>query len=114
MSPRDWTLRIEDILESMDRIQQYTQGMSFTEFSSDRKTVEAVVYNLVIVGEAATHVPEGIVSAHPDVPWEKMRAMRNVIVHTYFGVRKQIVWETVKNDLPELVPLLKRLLPEGP
>jgi uncharacterized protein with HEPN domain len=103
-------MRIEDILGAIAAIQEYTRGMTFEAFSGDRKTIHAVNHNFVVIGEAAGNVPEAIVASHPEVPWDKMRAMRNIIVHAYFGVRKEIVWETIQTNLPPLVPLLRNLL----
>lgn len=110
MSPRDWRVRIDDILEAIRTIRGYTEGMTYDSFSADLKTVHAVVHNFTVIGEAATAVPEDIRARHPELPWDKMRTMRNVLVHVYFGIRRDIVWETVQSDLPPLVPLLERLL----
>ena len=73
MPHRDWKFRIEDILDAVCAIQQYTQGMEFKTFTEDRKTVDAVVRNLIIIGEAAVHVPEDICLKYPEVPWHDMR-----------------------------------------
>jgi uncharacterized protein with HEPN domain len=110
MPPRKWELRIEDILASIKRIMAYTQQLDFDQFRSDTKTVDAVVRNFEIIGEAAAHVPEEIVADHPEIPWQDMRDMRNVLAHEYFGISEKIVWDTVQDDLPPLIPQLKRLL----
>ncbi|MBW1778915.1 MAG: DUF86 domain-containing protein, partial [Deltaproteobacteria bacterium] len=78
MPDRKWGLRIRDILASIERIIKYTGKMDFEQFRSDTKTVDAVVRNFEIVGEAAAHVPEEIVDDHPEIPWQDMRDMRNV------------------------------------
>ena len=83
--------------------------MDFTAFQNDRKTVDAVVRNLTIIGEAAARVPEKAVRAYPDVPWAEMRAMRNLVVHEYFGVSDRILWDTVRTNLPSLVAPLKAI-----
>jgi uncharacterized protein with HEPN domain len=72
--------------------------------------VDAVIRNFIIIGEAATHVPEEVVSAHPEIPWRDMRDMRNFVVHEYFGISDKIIWDTVQNNLPPLINLLKPLL----
>lgn len=110
MPSREWSFRIEDILNSIDTIQGYTEGMTLEEFVADRKTVDAVIRQFAIIGEAACHVPEDICLAHPEIPWKEMRAMRNYIVHVYFGVKDQIIWETVQKDIPSLPPLLRKLI----
>ena len=84
--------------------------MTYEDFMADRKTVDAVVRNLIIIGEAAIHIPEDICLSHQAVPWPDMRAMRNFVVHEYFGVSDRILWDTVKIDLPPLVPGLKEIV----
>jgi hypothetical protein len=111
--PREWRLRLTDILESIARIQQYTRGMSLEAFAQDTKTMDAVIRNITIIGEAARHVPDDIMQRHPQVPWADMRDTRNILVHVYFGVKTDVLWETIQNDLPPLVPLLRELLEGG-
>lgn len=111
MPPRDWTLRIEDILAAIEKIERYTAGMTAEAFRGDEKTVDAVVRNLMIVGEAAQHIPPEVLERAPQIAWADMRGMRNIVVHEYFGVSLDILWETAKVDLPPLVPLLRSLLP---
>lgn len=110
MPHRDWKLRIKDIVDAINAIQGYTEGMKYKTFVADRKTVDAVIRNLTVIGEAAGHVPDDIVSAYPDIPWRDMRDMRNFVVHEYFGISDKIIWDTVYNNLPPLIPLLKPLL----
>lgn len=110
MPPRDWKLRIADILDAIAAIQEFTHDLDYDAFVSDRKTVDAVLRNLTVIGDAATYVPDDIVALHPEVPWREMRDMRNIVVHAYFGVNPRIVWDTIQMNLPPLVPLLRRLL----
>ena len=110
MPPRGWRLRIEDILEAIAKIRRYTTGKTFETFARDEKTIDAVVRNLVLIGEATQHVPQDVMSAGQEIPWSKMSAMRHILVHEYFGVSLPIVWETVCHDLPPLVEPLERLL----
>ncbi len=93
MRCRDWKFRIEDILEAITAARTYTAGMDLDGFIRDRRTVDAVVRNLIIIGEAAVHVPEEVCQRSPDVPWIDMRAMRNFIVHEYFGVSEKVIWD---------------------
>ncbi len=109
MPPRDWRLRVQDILEAIAAIEEYTRGMDYEAFTSDRKTVDAVLRNLTVIGEAATYVPDDIVALHPEVPWREMRDMRNVVVHAYFGVNTRIVWDTIQLNLHPLIDPLQRL-----
>jgi uncharacterized protein with HEPN domain len=108
--PRDWRLRIEDILEAAGRVARYVEGKDLAAFDADDLTLDAVSRCLGIIGEAAKHIPEDIVAAHPEIPWAEMRAMRNVVVHEYFGVTNETLWKTAREDLPPLVESLKTLL----
>jgi uncharacterized protein with HEPN domain len=108
--PRDWQLRIEDILESIARIQRYLEGMDQVGFIGDDRTMDAVVRNFGIIGEAASHLPKDILAAHPEIPWNRMKGLRNLVIHEYFGVSPEILWSTAKEDLPPLVGLLESLL----
>ena len=110
MPLRDWRMRIKDILDAVDTVQEYTEGMKYEAFVAHRKTVDAVIRNFIVIGEAATHVPEEVVVAHPEIPWKDMRDMRNFVVHEYFGISDKIIWDTVQNNLPPLMNLLKPLL----
>ena len=110
MSPRDWRLRVQDILDAIAAIQGYTAGMEYSVFTRDRRTVDAVLRNITVIGEAASRIPEAIQAASPEIPWADMRDMRNVVVHEYFGVNKQILWDTTQTDLPSLVGRLEGLL----
>ncbi len=113
MPPRDWRLRISDILEAITRIDLYTSGMNFALFAKDEKTVDAVVRNITVIGEAARSVPPIIVDAHPEIPWQDMCDMRNVVVHAYFGLNRQILWDTIQTNLQPLIPLLQNILKES-
>jgi uncharacterized protein with HEPN domain len=110
MPGRDWKLRIEDVLESIAKIQRYTAGITFETFASDEMRIDAVVRNITIIGEAARNIPTELQELYPQVPWDEMRGIRNVVVHECFGVSLPILWETVKQDLPLLMTLLKDIL----
>lgn len=109
MPSRDWMLRITDIIDAVTKIQQYTHNMTFNDFAGDQKTVDAVVRNIEIIGEAARHVPEQIRHRYAHMPWDEMRAVRNVVAHEYFGISLPILWETIQQDLPPLLPMLKTI-----
>jgi uncharacterized protein with HEPN domain len=111
--PRDWRLRVEDILEAVTRIANYTRGMTSETLAGDSRTFDAVVRNLEIIGEAAGHVDESVLRAAPEIPWDKMRGLRNVVAHQYFGVDPDIIWQTVEKDLPALAAPLRCLLERG-
>jgi uncharacterized protein with HEPN domain len=108
--PREWRLYIDDILASIARIEEYTHGLEFEEFERDLMRVEAVLHNFMIIGEAASRISPELQRRFPSVPWPKMRAMRNVIVHGYFAVELEVVWGTARTNLPALVPELQAAL----
>ena len=110
MPRRDWRFRIKDILDAVQAVQRYTEGITYEGFTTDRKTVDAVIRNLIVIGEAAEHVPDDVAFAHPEIPWKDMRDMRNFVIHEYFGVSDKILWDTLQKDLTPLVVLLKPLL----
>ena len=114
MSPRSGRERIQDILDAIAEIQTFVSGLSRAEFLGDAKTLKAVVANLVIIGEAARHVPDDVIQAHPDVPWPLMRGMRNRIIHAYYQVDATIVWDTCQSDLAPLMEPLQRILASLP
>lgn len=114
MPSRSWHPRIEDILEAIERIQTYTANLDEDAFAASNLVTDAVIRNCIIVGEAANHVPETIQSRYPDVPWAKMRGMRNMNVHEYFADDAAILWSTIQDDLPPLVPLPQTILTREP
>jgi uncharacterized protein with HEPN domain len=110
MPSRDWKLRIEDILEAIDDVGRFTQDMSFETFSADKKTVTAVLYSVAVIGEAARLVPSEVQGQHPEIPWREMGDIRNVVIHEYFGVDLDILWDAVHQELPPLVIPLKKMI----
>ena len=110
MSPRNWHDRIRDILDAIAEIQRFTQDMDYDTFKMDEKSIRAVEMNFIIIGEAASHITEEIEEKYPTIPWNLMRAMRNRIVHAYFNVDEKLMWDTITNDLPPLIPELEQLI----
>ena len=84
--------------------------MTFDEFAGDPKTLRAVIGDFIVIGEAAAAVPAEIASRHDRVPWAVMRAMRNTLVHAYFDVDPRVVWDTIHEDLPNIVAPLQSML----
>jgi uncharacterized protein with HEPN domain len=109
MSNRSANLLIEDIIECGTKIMDYTAGLSFEEFVSDGKTIDAVIRNFEIIGEAANRLPEEFKDLHPGIDWHRIRGFRNRIVHDYFGIDYSIVWQIRETFLPELLIKLKNL-----
>ncbi len=110
---RNWTVRVRHILEAMGRIRQYTDGMTEEAFLADQRTVDAVIRNLLVIGEAAGQVPPEARSSYPHVPWSLMQGMRHVLVHNYDMIRMDILWSTIRQDLPPLVAPMEQILKEN-
>ena len=106
---RNYLLFIEDILESINKINRYTKRISFEKFSQDDKTKDAVVRNFEIIGEAAKQLPEEIKNRFPDVEWKSMIDFRNVIIHEYFGIDLDIMWNIIKTKLPPLKSKIQKI-----
>ncbi len=102
MSERAVPLLLDDICAAAEKATRYIAGMSFDDFSQDEKTIDAVVRNLEIIGEAARQLPEAFRDAHREIEWHKVVGLRNRIVHEYFGVDLEIVWQILHHDLPRL------------
>jgi uncharacterized protein with HEPN domain len=96
MSERASYLLIEDIIDSAKKILDYTNNISFDEFTKDNKTIDAVIRNFEIIGEAANCLPENFKDKHTSIDWHRIRGFRNRIVHHYFGIDYSIVWEIKK------------------
>ena len=103
---RDIADYLADILQAIDDVAEFTDGMDFAEFSGDKKTVNAVIRSLEVLGEATKHIPAAFRKRHPEIPWSKMAGMRDVLIHDYMGVDHMTVWKVVKERLPEIRPLL--------
>ena len=99
-SQRDNILYLEDIYLAMDRIQEYIKGLDFIQFIRDYKTVDAVIRNLEVIGEASKNLSKEIKDNYPNVPWEEMYRLRNRISHEYFGIDYEIIWAIISRHLP--------------
>ena len=102
MSKRPINLLLNDIRQAIDRIEQYIKNLSFDAFSDDQKSVDAVVRNLEIIGEAASRLPDEFKEKYSEIEWYKVVGLRHRIVHEYFGIDLEIVWQILHRDLPEL------------
>ena len=106
---RDWRLRVQDILQAAQDIADFTEGLSFEDFQNNKMLVQSVLYNFVIIGEAAANIPDEIKAVHPEIPWRIMADMRNVMAHEYFQVSLAVVWQTLQRSLPPVIVRLKNL-----
>ena len=100
-----------DILLAARRVQEFTRGATYERFAKDALLQNAVMHVIQIIGEAANSISPEFKSAHPDVPWRSMSAMRHRLVHEYFRIMPERVWEVVEKDVPALVPLIEPLVP---
>ncbi len=109
---RDSRLYLNDIIESITKIKEYTNNLNLDTFVSNNLVIDAVIRNFEIIGEAAGHIPENIQSLYPEVPWYEMKGMRNIMAHEYFRVDLKIVWKTAHESLPALGLMVERVLKE--
>lgn len=109
MSNRDPELLINDMLESVEKINLYTSDYNFSQFKDDSKTIDAVVRNLEIIGEAANKLPDNTKEKTDQIKWRRIVGLRNRIIHEYFGVDLKIIWRIITQDLPEFEDQLKNL-----
>ena len=107
---RNVSLYIQDMLENMKDAEEFVQGMSREQFEADKKTVNAVLRSIAVIGEAAKNVPDQIRAQYPHVPWREMAGMRDKVIHFYFGVDKEIVWLVAKDRIPALRPTIEQIL----
>lgn len=110
MKHRSGGLYLQDIVQAMNHVEEYVRDFSYDDFVDDTRTVDAVIRNLLVIGEAAGKVPKAVRARHPEVPWSNMTGLRNILVHDYFGIDLTIVWRIVTKNLPATKPLIAGLL----
>ena len=107
---RNIALYLKDILQNMRDAEEFIQGFSYDQFASDKKTLNAVMRSIEVIGEAAKQVPDEIRLNYSSVPWKEMAGMRDKLIHFYFGVDREAVWLVVKERIPGLKPLIEQIL----
>ena len=110
--PRSYRLFLQDILTAAQKVEQYTRGKSFEDFVGDDVKLEATLYNLQIIGEAAKRVPKDIRDKFPEVNWTRIAGLRDVLAHNYFGLDLGIIWEIIQNRLVSLRLQIAEILAE--
>lgn len=110
--PRDSKVYLEDILEATRKIMLYTSSLSKAEFLEDEKTIDAVVRNLEVIGEAVKQLPEDLRAQYSAVEWKKIAGLRDILIHEYFGLDTEIVWDIVQNKVPALDREVRAMLHE--
>ncbi len=107
---RDWRLYVQDMIEFAERALSYIEGMNQKDFLADRRTYDAVLRNIELIGEAANHVPIEVRQLHHAIEWGSIIGTRNQLAHVYLGIDDDIVWDVLNNDLPKLLVPLRQLL----
>ena len=101
---------LQDMLENANRAIQFVANMNYEVFAKDDKTVYAVIRAVEIIGEAASNIPENVISKYSEIPWRDVKGLRNKLVHRYFGINMEVVWQTIHEDLPMIIEALENIL----
>ncbi len=109
---REFRDYLNDIIEVIDDIQNFTENISFKDLENDKKTLYAVIRCLEILGEAVKKIPKNVKERYPDIPWKNMAGMKDVLIHDYFGVDVETVWLTVNEKIPHIKPIVEKMLKE--
>ncbi len=112
MPPHEYKVYLDDILESISKIEKYTAAISYAEFSKNALIVDAVIRNLEVIGEAVKHIPIDLKKKYSYVDWKKIAGLRDILIHEYFGVDLKIIWDIVINKIPELKESIKKISKE--
>jgi uncharacterized protein with HEPN domain len=107
---RDHSFYLSDILKALEAIEGFVEGQSFEDFKKDDKSSSAVIRKFEMIGEAAKQIPESIKRDYPSVAWKEMAGMRDKLIHCYFGVNYELLWQTIKNRIPEIKPVIIQIL----
>ena len=109
---RDYSLFLKDIIQAMEAIEKFVEGMEFEELVEDDKTSSAVIRKFEILGEAARNIPNWMREKYPLIPWKRMVGMRDRLIHGYFGIDYELVWDAIKVEIPRIKLELEKILKE--
>ncbi len=109
MVERDYRDYLQDIIDSINDIGNFIEGMTFDDFKKDRKTSNAVIRSIEVIGEATKKIPDSVRDKNPSIPWKNMAGMRDKMIHEYFGVDLEILWKTATEDVPPIKSSIKEL-----
>ncbi len=112
MRDRDYIDYLQDILDSIEKIEKFVQGMTYYEFEQDDKTLYAVIHAIGILGEASKKIPKEIRDNYKNFPWREIAGMKDKLIHDYFGVNIEVVWKTATIDVPKLKSPIKQIITE--
>lgn len=110
---RAWRFYVDDMIGFAEKVIAYTQGLDQDAFVANPLVYDATLRNLELLGEAASRIPAVVREAHPDIAWRLIVATRNRLIHGYLGIDNDTLWSIVDKDVPELLPLLRRIGPGG-
>nr|VFJ75531.1 MAG: Uncharacterized conserved protein, contains HEPN domain [Candidatus Kentron sp. FW] len=110
---REWRFYVDDMIDFSQKILSYTSGLEQSGFVVSSLTYDATLRNLELIGEAATHIPDEVRQAYPEIPWRLIIATRNHLIHAYLGVDNDIVWSIIQDDIPVLLRKLRGMLVES-
>ena len=100
--PRDYKLYLEEILEAIQKVELYVEGITLEELESDSMRKDALLYNLLVISEAVKGIPDALKAQYPSIEWRKIGGLRDFVAHEYFGVNLQIIWDVAQNKLSHL------------
>lgn len=110
--PRDYRVYLDDILDAVAKIRDYTSGMNLEGLKNDDRTLDAVVRNLEVIGEAAKKIPDDVRRRYPVIEWKKIAGLRDILIHEYFGIDVNIIWDIVQTKIPPLDEQINKVLEE--
>lgn len=106
---REWRFYVDDMIGFAEKVMAYSRGFDQLEFIANGLAYDATVRNLELIGEAATHIPDAVRAAHPELPWRLIIATRNRLIHGYLGIDNDTLWSIIQGDIPALLPELRRI-----